>query len=127
MFIKPNFTMVPKRITLGVYLLLLKKCETFTSQRGTQCLRWTGTIKEGEFQGRDLQLVTPTEGKGAGLLQDFLGNVDPSYLGGDFNTEQFLGKPLWVRVEKFNSAGYPIVTTLREYEVAELTNVSQGA
>ncbi len=56
-------------------------------------LKWNLEVMDGPEATKTVNLITMTEGKGAGILKNFLEMLNPSFNGGEFDAHKYLNRP----------------------------------
>jgi hypothetical protein len=88
---------------------------------GARYVNWGLEVTEGDREGAKIGYNTMIEGKGAGILQGFLKAIDPSYDGGPFDPQSYVGSRLVMTVveEEYNGKINPKVKSVRPFAGTE--------
>lgn len=95
--VTPDYTDAQDQIEPGEYFTRITKCEQKTSQKGSQYLNWTlETFNEDDSKnnGRMVWYTTMLEGRGAGMLKQFIKTITGEEPGAKFDTDEMIGKEM---------------------------------
>lgn len=102
--VTPDFSEAQDPIDEGTYYAKIDKVEQKTSKNGHAMLNWTlETFNEQDPKnnGRKVWHTTMLEGRGAGMLKDFLQKVSGGeYQGGAFDPSEFVNREMQIVIAK---------------------------
>lgn len=118
MLVNPDFSDAQDPIEPGEYFVRIEKCEQKTSKNGNAYLNWTlKTFNEEEEKNNDRAMwhTTMLEGRGAGMLKDFVKAATGEPPAGSFDTEELIGRELKVVVGQ-DSEGRTQIKAVRQVQ-----------